>query len=313
MSYSTNNNSKIMYGEETVYNTAVTPTKYFGIVQNFNFNETNGILKTKSIDSRRTKILSYGPYSVSGTINSQVIDWSLLKYALGSVSGTSTLNYPDVSTSFDTGILTLPSITIEGVSDDNQGSKITGCKCSSCNINIAEGQIVTMETGWTGSKAFNITSLTGSYTSPTNVPLTYIQGVFERSGSSIGVVKSVSIGITNAFNLIKGINGRFIIDIIPGAFDVTMDTTVIMSTDLASTLIADFYGQTASSGPVDGTGAVSDTSYTLTFNKGESNEDVITLVGTIESIGRVMDVGNNNRSMSIKYDLKTINVSEKIP
>jgi len=311
MSYSTNNNSKVWYGEESSYaDDSTTPDSYFGIVESFNFNENNGIIDIKSISSRAVKNKAYGPYSITGSVNFKVIDWSMLKYVLGSVKDDGTYyNYPDTTTSFDVGILTLPSITIEAISDDSQGVRIFGNKCSSATINVAEGQVVTMNTSWTGQKPINITSPTGSYTSPTTVPLTYIQGEFKRSGSSVGVVSNVSINITNALNPIKGIHSRFIQDLKAGAFNVTMDTTIVMSTELAGTLIEDFYGQAASSGPVDGTGAVSDVSYTLTFTNG-SKVDTITLTGTVESIGRAIDVGNSNRMLSVKYSLKNLTMAE---
>ena len=323
MSYSTNNNSKVWYGEESVEGTAVTVDSNFGIVQSFNFDENNSIINIRSIDSRRIKKSMWGPYTLSGSVSFQVTDWSILKYVLGSVYGSGTAaskyEYPalhdvsDVSQTYDVGIASIPSITIEGISDDNQGSTITGAKCDGATISCSEGQVVSMNTSWTAIKAINLTTPTSGYTSPTTAPFTYIQGEFKRSSASIGVVSSVEIGINNGNNKIKGISSRFLIGQKVGQYSVTLSTNVMMSTELASTLYADFYGQTSSSGPIDGTsGEISDITYTLTFSNGAYRNTVFTLTGSVENMGRAMDVGNNMRSVSVKYNVKKVEVSEQI-
>ncbi|MFW6311886.1 MAG: phage tail tube protein [Nanoarchaeota archaeon] len=305
--------SKIWYGKEEDWANTTTPDSYFGVVQSFNFDETNEIIDVYQIGNRSPEDNIYGQYSISGSIDFLASDLDIFEIIFGSVSGSGTESDPYTYSTSNT----LPSITIEGGSDANsgtaQGATISGAKCSSASISMDLGEPVNVSTQWIAKKPENIDSFTEGYTIPSQAPWTFIQGAFKRDGDSVGIVQNVTLNIENGIIEVRDVGSRLLHSALAGQLGFTFDCTVVLDSDLTSTILKDFYGQTANSGPVDnGHGSITGETFTFELDDGNDRNLTITLNNTtINDINRSGESGSNFRSLSFSGKFRSISVTEQ--
>jgi hypothetical protein len=300
-----------MYGEESGFGSEATANSYFGRVTNFNFDQTNSLIKDYDVGDRDVQNFLIGPVGVTGNVNFDVIDFGVFKYVLGSKTGSGTGASPYVYTSADA----IPSITIEAGhrGTTNMNFTFIGCRNSSTTLNFARDEKLTCTSNWT-IKTYKEDATVQTYTTPTTAPFTYMQGALQRNDSNLAGVERGSITITN--NLIENreYGNRLLTDLKSGQLDIAFEFTLYLDSALATTLLSDAYGQVVGSGPIL-TGLATMTGFTLDLELDDGANRVVTIslgTATINEWGSPVDVGNNMVMLRVGGFAKTITITEQV-
>jgi len=297
--------TQIMYKKETTYGTEVTADSYFGRVTAFSFDRTNSIIRNYDVGDRNIQNLLLSIFRVTGSVNFDLIDFSVFEFLLGSRSGASPPYTYTTTTS-------LPSITIETArrGSTNMNFTITGCKCNSFTLSFNLNEPIRCTTSWIG-RTVKEDSTIQTYTVPTTEPFTFIQSDLERNNVAIGIIQNGSLSVTHNLIEVRGIGNRLLDDLKVGQLDITYEFAVILDSGLATTILADAYGQGVGSGPInDGTGTA--TTYTLDFELDATGGRTATISLTnasVDSWTPPVNAGNNMCLMRVRGIAKGISIS----
>lgn len=305
-----NHTGQCMYGVESSFGSEQTVSAYFGRYTNSSFTASNNLIEDYDAGDRDVQNLHLGPFSGRGSVNFDLIDFAIFQYILGARTGSGTSGDPYVYTQGDS----LSSLTIEVGFDGSTDTNWTfiGCKCNSCSISFRRGEPIRVRTEWYYQTEKEDTTLV-SYTAPTTMPFTYLQGSFERNNSSIGKLQNGTITINN--NLINDEDcfSRLVDDIVVGRFKVSFELTLKVDSALSTTVWSDFYGQAVASGPItSGTGILTGATFDLELDNGDVRDVTIALgTATISDMTRPHDLGDGMAMMTITGIAKTCTITEQ--
>lgn len=267
--------SFVIYGKETTYNTAVTPTAHFGILQTFKPNLDNSTtghrgFKDGTYDGRNIVKFTHGVATISSTVDVIVNDWRVLEYVLGSISGVDPYTYAETSVP--------PSMTIVSNIDNvttDQKMSYPGSVVDSCTIKTAVGEPVSM------SLEIKSADMVVDTTLATNVNM-LTDDVFNFSGGSIqlpsgspltNIIDSVEITIRNNWAMMAGLGSRKIRKALPAARDYSVKISLKY---LDNALVTAAMGATT---PAADGGPTEYATLVLTFAKG--NKSLVATFGRV--------------------------------
>lgn len=206
--------SYILTGEETVYNTEqTTVNQHFGILKNFKAKIENGNTYSRGFVGTTTggrNIAKTIPGKIAHklSVDFDVINWSFLKYLLGSSSGTGTITYSEDDHP--------PSMTLHrpivnpGASATNQDGIWTGVVVNSITIKASVGEPISISAELLGAHRELDTSVISKVALPSVDVFSFVGADIELpNGTSIpNIIDSVEITITNNFEMLYGCGGR---------------------------------------------------------------------------------------------------------
>ena len=260
--------SQAMYSKETAWGTAVAAASYFGRLKGYGFSYTDEKVEAYDLGERDVKNHLYGPFGVKGNVDFYLVGDStaseasaIFEFILGSKAaagdGAVSTPYTYPSATSSAAIRTLPSMSIElgkddgSTADTNTNWTVSGAKCGSATISIAKGGLIEVSTNYVAQSVIIDTTIVTYAPNSTLIPFNSATTVFKYAGTTAGTVENASITIDNGLIEGRGINNRLLQTLLGGQQKITWECTVVMDTDLLTTLYATAYGQAVASGPLN--------------------------------------------------------------
>ncbi|OGC68312.1 hypothetical protein A2415_04485 [candidate division WWE3 bacterium RIFOXYC1_FULL_39_7] len=217
------NSTYIIYAEETVFGTPGTPTiaNFVGRITSASVEMGNNYLLSQGIgEGRNVTQTVLGPFSVTGSINWEINDFTFVQYMIGDLAGVlGTVADPfELQERRNIGYTSgtdIPTITLEfGSEGDTQDQvlQVDGVVFKSFTLNASEGGLLNASCSWVGRNATRSTVLE-TYTAPTQRTFVFQQGTFELG--NVGdpeamEIRSFSLTLNNNTNIHRAIGSRFI-------------------------------------------------------------------------------------------------------
>lgn len=333
--------SQAMWVVETAWGTPVVTTDYFGILKGYNFTFKDAKIDNYGLGERGAQSHSFGPFSVEGSVDyfltgvNGTENSKLFEIILGSktAAGTGAIDhqytYPNSAVTYQAGISTLKSATIElaknGTSTDDISWIIPGCVCKEAKISIKKDSLIEVSTSWMAKTVTQAVAVPATFApSATQIPFNAATTMFRYSGSastnsantdSVGIVDSATITIGNELIDARGLGDRLAQAILSGQQKITWSCTLVLDTALLSTMYAKAFGTAGSPLTVDA-GVDSGTSLTLTCtDKATASSpaykigyDFILSNAVITDHSEAIDVGNNLCMVTFNGRAKSIQV-----
>ncbi len=200
--------TQVMFGVESVYGTAVTPTKNFDLVETANLTMNSTPIKGGSIGSRAMAYIEAGITDISMNLKGKITAGYPLVYAIGSATPSGAGPYVHtVALASDSEV---PALTLEYAADMATDSVITlkGSRCSSLTLTCSKDSALEY------SMDFSVYDLTEgttkqTYTALTDRPLLFSHGILEiPDATSIADVESIEFALNNSLNRSTGMGNR---------------------------------------------------------------------------------------------------------
>lgn len=254
--------TRVQYGDETVYGTPVAVTKKFGTVRTFTPRKSWEVLPIRGVgDGRETQNYLRTRLNVGGTLVHEIHDWEYLKFAVGPFAGAGTSGDPFTVTEADfTGVASSTEIipfTLEvgseaGVTDNVD--TYSGCHINTVTLDFVLGQAALSTSEIVAKDVVSSTSAT-AYTALTTHPWVTVDGSFlwGQTPSAETLLRSASITYANNFIIFGDWATNRIEQPETGERLITWRAQLVMTASLATTMRDDFYGQANT--PVDGPGS----------------------------------------------------------
>lgn len=181
------------YARESTYGTAVTPSVWPGLVQDFTDNSEVNIAEVRAGNAMEVNQLVNLQHDMKGSLSLILQDGQLLSNAFNARSTTGSPNYSHTYTWNDASGA-LPSITL---ANDLQGTintqvRFDGVKLGKVTLSCDVSDLLKMDCDWTGAK-LTVGSVTSAATptTSTTAPYTY-------AGATMSIGGSVITNVTNA-------------------------------------------------------------------------------------------------------------------
>lgn len=219
----------------------------------------------------------YGPYNCGGSIIVHPVDFDFLKHWIGAKSGAGTSGDKYIiteatSTGYAGTAGILQYFSLERLNDSEAADSVDvmiGCIGTSFSLSGSVGSKLEFTGNFVGYKDLHRATHT-AYVPITDTSFIMLGGTWKwgATPTALAGVKSFKIDYDNG--LVTGDETRSMESRFVGESKLAMRTykftcDILMSSGLASTIYADFYGQVATSGPVDGSSALQPTA-SLEFN-----------------------------------------------
>lgn len=261
--------TQVMYnGQTSAYATAATVNTELGRVQNVRPSDANGHIYDYGLGEGLNPSNTYlGPYTSGFEIEFNPTDFDFLKHWVGPKTGAGTSGDPYILTeATDIALATtsLQPFTMEAANvyeSTDTADQYIGCVGSSFTLSGEIGSKVSCSASAVARSSTQSQTAT-SYTPVTDSAFIVLNGTYKwgATPSALSGVRRFSITMTN--NLIvdtRSLDNRFIDMPVIGIRVYNFEIDIIMTSSLYSTIVTNFYGQTPSSGPVDGSSSVSPT------------------------------------------------------
>lgn len=221
----------VLYGEESSYGTATNVTSHLGLIQNFRPGVNNNLTMrhgyTGTGTTAREPVNSVaGILDVSWTSEFDVVNWSFMKYVLGSVSGSDTKTYTPADTP--------PSLTVSH-NINNPGSSPTdreeiyqGSVIDVCTIRCSVGEPVMATLEGMSQLVKYDSSLSSEVSLPSDDTYVFSGADIELPDNSSlnNIIDSVEITIRANWELLKGLGSRLTQNAIARALEYSVRFTV---------------------------------------------------------------------------------------
>ena len=185
MAYDTGYTSFYKLKKETAWGTAVVPDADLGLLEaTGNISQTQGIEENYASGSRKNNQLTYGKYTVNGSLTGKVLDGTLLAYALGTdtPAGTEpTTHTLAVADTTDVSSFTLGQYHI----GTDKGLEATGCKINDFSLSLESGGILNATYNWVGKSVAEKSSTVGTRTAPSESVLPSYVGTISWNSEEI--------------------------------------------------------------------------------------------------------------------------------
>lgn len=294
--------SRVMFGSESTYGTAVTRDtvvpKAQGLVPARVFNRSYGRGLGEGLSIVTTSNISYDS-SGNGSLFMTSETFDFLAHFVGPVSGSGTAVTPYVVT--EASVVSpsdLASFSCEmsnAHTGDTSGILFSGCVGNSLGFSGSVGSELGVDFSFVAQKDVHLASPT-SYTPSTVDPFVMIGGVFKYGSGlpSLTGVRAFNIDYSNG--ILSGDDVRDLDTIFPSQPELssrgyTGSVSVKMTSGLASTILVDFYGQTATSGPKDTATPTAGIDLEFLFSRGSERFSINLDECVIDSIDEPSDIG----------------------
>ena len=264
---------KIQYGSESsAYGTEASSYTELGRVQSSDITPTNGLIYDRGLgEGINASNTYYGPFTATGSVSFDVVSFDFLKHWIGAKSGAGTsgdhyilteATYVDVS-----GATSLVPFSFERMNPEESTDSVefaTGCVGTEFTLSGSIGSKLTCDASFVAQKTGFRTS-GETYTPITDPAFIMLNGTWKwgATPSALSGVRSFNISYNNGLIIdTRSIDSRFISKPKLGQRVYTFETSIIMSSDLSSTIINDFYGYESGGvySPEDGSTSISPTS-----------------------------------------------------
>jgi hypothetical protein len=239
------------YGpESSAYGTEAVAYANLHVVQSCELSEENGIIYQMGLGEGLNIINSYlGPYSSSGSLTYEPIDFDFLKHFVGPKTGSGTSGSPYLltdATDFSTSDLVSFSFERANITESTKSVEVqTGCLGTSFTISGELNKAISVSASWVGQKILERTTY-ATFTQTSSSSYIMLAGSVKwgATPSAVSGVKSFNISHTNVFNPddSRSIESRFIGSPHLGARQIKFRFFVLMAQALAATIITNFKG-----------------------------------------------------------------------
>lgn len=312
------NQTRYMFGLESVYGTAVTPTTVLSRVQSANLSPgDNGFIYERGLGEGLNVVkTNIGIFNCGGSLTFNVSDFTFLQSWIGVKSGDGSSGTPytlsESSTIDVAGNVVRPFTFEEANTTESSDSVFTysGCVGTSFSLSGSIGTPVQCTANFIGQKSKHTTSAT-SYTASTATSYVTVNSVVKwgSTPSSVSGVRDWTINFSNGVtDSNRDITSRFMNIPVLDNFSYTGTLSIIMSSGLASTIIENFYGQTASNGPVDGsttTQAVSDLEFKIELANGTNSATIWLDNCSIDNLSKPINLNGGLVLLSVAFTAKS--------
>jgi hypothetical protein len=304
--------SYLIYGAESTYGTAATPTLSFGaLVQDVNPSMKNNIKKFRgftdgSNNGRDVSHVIGGTFEVSFSANIIPLSWGWLEYVLGAVSGAGTVASPYAYVAANLPVGLTVSSNINNDTTDRE-SKYLGCVINQVVLKAAVGEAVTASIDFLAGDMAKDSTIASNVALPSLEPFSFVGGTIEIPNASAisNIIDSVEITITNSAEIKYGFSRTTAARNFK-ARDYSLKFTVKY---LDETLVEKFLG--ASGAPIATTPAADATVAIRFQNAANHYVDFIFSNGYIEDFAEGHTL-NEMITEDITYTAKSLAVNEVI-
>lgn len=227
--------SYLLAGEESTFNTPVSVNKSLGFISNASIDANNNIIDVRSIGSREAEVLLGGQFEVNMTVDGTFNSGALMEMFFGQSTDTETTG--DYKHTFidddgsETVANTILSYTIQP--NFNSSSDVTltlgGCKVNTLDLSMELGGVAEYSSEIFATDVDTGTTA-GTQVSTTTTPLTFAQASIstgdEESESALSEVQSFNISFNNTLERVGGIGSRLTQEMVVGNLEVTGDFTM---------------------------------------------------------------------------------------
>lgn len=274
---------QVMYaGQTSAYATAATPNTVLARVQSVTPSDENGYIYDRGLGNGLNPVATYlGPYACGGSINFSVVDFDFLKHWVGPKTGAGTSGDKYTlteATDVELNTTSLQPFTLETANiyeATDTVDRYVGCVGTQFVLSGEIGGKLECAAQFVARHSTQGSSAT-SYSANTNPAFIMLNGTWKwgSTPSAIAGVRSFSITYNNGLITdTRSLDSRFINIPVLGQRTYNFSVDIIMASGLSSTIVQDFYGQTASSGPVDGSSsstAAADLEFEVSLVNGSS-------------------------------------------
>ena len=237
----------------------------------------------------------YGPYNCGGSISVNPVDFAFLKHWIGPMAGAGTVGSKYTlteATSLGYTSSVLQPFSIERLNDTEATDSVDvmiGCVGTAFTMNGSIGAKLEFNGTFIGHHDL-VRATHTAYTPSTDTSFIMLGGTWSWGAgpTALSGVRKFTVNYDNGFvigDATRSMESRFTGEAKFGARSYKFSVEILMAAGLASTVYADFYGQAATLGAVDGSAALQPTT-SLEFN--------IALV-------------NSNKYATLQFDECTIN------
>ena len=243
--------AEIMYGKEDpaqAYGTAATVSNVFGRVTKFTPSAKNEFYKAWGVgEGRNLKDAAIGKYTLTGSVDYEVIDGSSLEYFFGSKTGTGPWNLVEADV--------LPSMTVECAMTSGEGDLIvgryTGLFCKTLTLTATSGAKLTASMNWVAYDDDTNKATKEAIPTVSMNPYVFEQGNVTVGGNAIARVENFIITLENNVADDFGMGSRFTFKPQPGKREYTFTMKTKLFEKTSNSYLKDiFYG--ASGTPMTG-------------------------------------------------------------
>jgi hypothetical protein len=283
-------NTYLLYGEESAYNTAVAVNTHLGLVKNFKPNINNNIYEARGFTGTTTggrNVVKFvpGKLELGFTADFDVTRWHFLKYVLGAEGGVGPYTYTEAN---------IPaSLTVAHNIDNPGGSAIdreetySGVVFDTVTIRGSVGQPVSVSADCKAAKVVIDTTVSSAVALPDEDCFSF-EGAAIAIGSIIAsnIINSFEITVKNAWKIMYGLGSRLAVRALPKERSYTLKVNVNYIDNALMTAALGATTPTATGGPTE------TASVTFTFSKADRS-NVMTFTGVPVSQLALMAELNN--------------------
>lgn len=263
---------KVQYGSESsTYGTEAGTYAELGRVQDISFNSDNGNIYDRGLGEGINAVKTYyGPFTSTGDVSFDVVDFDFLKHWVGAKSGAGSSgdHYELTEATYValTGATSLVPFSIEKLNAEEATDSCefaTGCVGTTFTLSGELNSKLSCTANFVAQKTSFRTS-GEAYTPITDPAFIMLNGTWKwgATPSTLSGVRSFSINYDNGLiTETRSIESRFINIPKLGQRVYTFEVSIIMTSGLASTIINDFYGYSSGGvySPEDGSNSISPT------------------------------------------------------
>jgi len=303
----THEKTALLIGVESTYGTEVSTTTKVGTIRSIAPNLSWAVSPVQGAgDGREVQSFVRTRFNARIGIVVELHDFSILRHAVGPLSGDGSSGDPYIITEADTvGTDTSTDITPFSAEVGSEGSTedvdtYTGCVIDNFTLDFVLGEPVVGSFEIITQKVTSSTSKT-SYSPLTTKPFYFHSGTFKwgTTPSSVSKVRSVRITYRNNLIVYGDWGTPLIAQPEAGKREILWSATLVMTDSVASSLRDDFYGQ--SNSPVTAPGSMPFTSNNelhIVLDEGSSSGDKDATIQLdhciIESISKPIDIGSGD-------------------
>jgi len=236
---------KAIYGKETTWGTAVTPSKYFDHVTEIPPPWSRDIeRKYALVESREPKFLRPGLKTYEGRISGIFTREDLLLYILGKIETSGSGPYTHTLTPGSS----LPSITLEMGIDNVKVWKLVGVVFGSMEISAEVGEYLSFSIDYIAKTLSELSTFSANVDVGGNTPFDWSMATITLGGSDItDKVESIRISLNNNIEGLSALGSEEIVKVRIGRFEaeaeirfIQFDNSIYSLKDSENDLIVKF-------------------------------------------------------------------------
>ena len=227
-----------------------------GLIQSIEPMENPNVIQTRFLGQANRNIGRFddGPLDVEGTLTLQPQDWRFIALALGSVAVATVAGNSQNTISQNQGgqrfspwtsgyFNPWPSFQLEesrtgNVANKNSIRTFKGCNVKGFNLNISQGEPVSMELNFVAQVGSWFSGGTTSVTAGSNRPYLWSDAVFQIDGATEEAVKNAVLSYDNSMEAPHYINGSRVIQV---PYPLSAETNLEITQDLDANIVGSLY------------------------------------------------------------------------